>query len=335
VQSRTESLSDFAGLFDAIESKDVSGKDLIANLEGQVKIFQEWQKNMAELQGKGVAGGLLAELRELGPDSADEVAALNKLTEAELNKYIQLFEEKGRLAKQQAQDEIGPLLIAQAAQDAVGELHKNLQADAASMGNAITGAVTTAVAGAKQETAAGSMEQIILGMQEQYPALEEYVETTKEEIIALIESFWGNFRNVGEDMMDGVAQGIRDGRSGVVNAVAAVIAAAIARAKSDLDINSPSRVFAEMGEYSMEGYALGMQNRLKNTIQTMRNSMAMVTSVPVPAVGASGGQTYSNTYGDINLYIDTVNNGNGRDTQTLARELEFFRRQQNAGRGGT
>lgn len=334
VRDRTNSLADFAGLFDAIESEEVSGEDLIANLEGQVQAFREWQENMEALQQKGVAGELLTELRELGPGSADEVAALNRLTEAELERYIALFQEKGRLAKEQAQNEIGPMLIAQAAQNAVEELQDDLQSDAAGMGKAVAGAVASAVAGAKEETAAETMTQVLSGMQAQYPLLEEYIEATKEEIIALIEGYWRDFRSVGEDMMRGVAQGIRDGRSGVVNAVAAVIAAAVERAKDDLDIHSPSKVFAEIGGFMAQGLAEGWRERMRlasDTISRSLNSLSLPYMQPQAAV-SGGNQTYS--YGDINVYVDKLNNANGRDTQTLAAELEFYRRQTAAGRGG-
>lgn len=333
VQSRTDALQRFAGLFDEINSEEVSGKDLLANLEGQVAAFKEWQATMEELQGKGVAGELLDELRQLGPGSADEVAALNKLTEKELDRYIQLFHEKGQLAKQEAQKEVGPLLIAEAAQDAIGTLKKDLQTDAAQIGSSVVGAVSSAVTGASEATQEQNFLTITEGMATQEPILEEYIEALKDRLIALIESYRGEFANVGNLMMEGVAQGIRDGESGVVNAVAAVIAAAVSQAKSDLDIHSPSKVFAEIGGYMASGLDKGWTDRMADISRSISGSLASIASPPVAAQGAQAAGNRNYSYGDINLYIDTVNNGNDRDVRRMATELEFFRRQQSMARG--
>ena len=68
--------------------------------------------------------------------------------------------------------------------------------------------------------------------------------------------------------------------------------------------------------------------------RSISNSLAGIANPPgmAESAGAAGGRNY--TYGDINVHVDTVNNANGRDVQTLATELEFFRRQQSAARGG-
>lgn len=107
VEARTSSLYGFAGLFDQIaEKSDVSGQQLIENLEGQVDTFAEWAENIKTLTSKGIDEGLLAELRDAGPKSAAEIAALNSLSGDELNKYVSLWKEKNALAKTQALTEL-------------------------------------------------------------------------------------------------------------------------------------------------------------------------------------------------------------------------------------
>ncbi len=351
-----EKIADYGFLFERVQTEE--GKELfrLGDLDAEIKKIQKYSEAIDQMKQKGLSGGLLEEISSMNIDDALEyMDRLSAMTEKKFAQYLQQYEEKQRLAAQAAgkfyQAELELLEksyakeLPQALNDAEAALYQfgeaaaeNLQAgmtaDGSDIGKKITSAVTSAVSGAKQETAAGSMEQIILGMQEQYPVLEEYIETTKEEIIALIESYWGNFRNVGEDMMLGVAQGIRDGRSAVVNAVAAVIAAAVARVKADLDINSPSKVFAEIGGYMAAGLDEGWRERMKaasNNISRSMNSLAAPT-MQLQSAAAGGSRTYS--YGDINVYVDKLNNANGRDTQILATELEFHRRQQAAGRGG-
>ena len=165
---------------------------------------------------------------------------------------------------------------------------------------------------------------------EQEPALLDYIDELKEAVISLIESYWANFREVGEDMMLGLAQGIRDGRSEVVNAIAAAVQAALERGRNDLGIRSPSKVFAEMGEYSMEGFALGMKNRLKAAVQTVSEGMHALASA-APAAAQPAANSY--TYGDTVVYVDTVNASDPKDIERMAYQLEFYRRQIASGRG--
>lgn len=110
IESRADSLKSFAGLFDSVEKdSEVTGDELLNNLKGQVKAFEEWQENMAELQERGITGALLEELKELGPRSAAEIEALTELTDAELEEYQNLFNKKIELADSQAILDVGSL----------------------------------------------------------------------------------------------------------------------------------------------------------------------------------------------------------------------------------
>lgn len=65
-------------------------------------------------------------------------------------------------------------------------------------------------------------------------------------------------RTSGMAIPQGLAAGINTGSSIAVNAAIRVAANALAAAKRELDIRSPSRKFHEMGEQSDQGFALGM-----------------------------------------------------------------------------
>lgn len=136
--------------------------------------------------------------------------------------------------------------------------------------------------------------------------------------------------------MEGVAKGVRDGQSGVVNAIAEVLAAAVRAARAAMDINSPSGVYEEIGGYMAEGVGVGWNKKLKKLSGIIVGGMQQV--VPSPT-GVSGSVTQNNNsrsyaYGDINIHVDRIDNGNGRSVETFARELEFFRRQQSTRKGG-
>ena len=196
-----------------------------------------------------------------------------------------------------------------------------------------TSAVSGAVANASQNTQGITMQQIVASLQAQEPVLTEYVQALEMRLVEVMTGFRVEYVNIGEMMMAGLADGIENGRSGVIQAVAEVVAAAIAKAKSKLDIHSPSKVFEGFGEYSMEGYEIGIKDKMKSVMRTVQNSMDAVARPPrveTATGGISKSQTY--TYGDINVHIDSVNSE--REARVIAEQIEFLRRQQSAGRGG-
>ncbi|MEX3621860.1 phage tail tape measure protein [Viridibacillus arvi] len=112
VDDRAKSLYSFAGLFDEIAEKaEVSGQQLIANLQGQVDTFKNWSENIASLTSKGIDEGLLAELQAMGPQAGAEIAALNTLSDEQLSQYTALWKEKSKLARDQAVGELEGMRI--------------------------------------------------------------------------------------------------------------------------------------------------------------------------------------------------------------------------------
>lgn len=97
---------------------------------------------------------------------------------------------------------------------------------------------------------------------------------------------------------------------------------------------SPSGVFEEIGDYMGQGLDVGWISRMKTVSKNIKNSLSDVAVMPRLATGGNSGVSNSYNYGGISLFIDTVNNGNGRDTQIMAQELEFVRRQQVMAKGG-
>jgi tape measure domain-containing protein len=106
VESRANSLKNFVGLFDAVQPKQVSGTDLLKNLQDQVNAFEDWQKNIAALSKRGVDEGLVAELKQMGPKAGPEIAALNTLTDDQLKQYVSLWKQKSQDARTEAENEL-------------------------------------------------------------------------------------------------------------------------------------------------------------------------------------------------------------------------------------
>lgn len=77
----------------------------------------------------------------------------------------------------------------------------------------------------------------------------------------------GNFTFPGKMISEGVATGIEEGRSRVVQAAVAVVQAAIDAANKTAGIASPSKIFAQMGEFMDAGLVKGLINK-QSTVES-------------------------------------------------------------------
>jgi hypothetical protein len=68
------------------------------------------------------------------------------------------------------------------------------------------------------------------------------------------------FQSAGPDIIDGLVSAITGGQSDVVKAMTDLAGGAIDAAKDVLGIKSPSKVFAEIGGYTAEGFAQGVDD---------------------------------------------------------------------------
>ncbi|MFK3999872.1 phage tail tape measure protein [Psychrobacter namhaensis] len=78
---------------------------------------------------------------------------------------------------------------------------------------------------------------------------------------------------IGKDIVQGLINGIKSGVSGVTTAIGNMASSAIAKAKSVLDIRSPSRKMKKVGEQTAEGMANGIKKGAK-AVKTEAQRMA-------------------------------------------------------------
>jgi hypothetical protein len=97
------------------------------------------------------------------------------------------------------------------------------------------------------------------------------------EIRQALVGFRDQFVQMGRDLIDGLIQGIRERVSGAVDAVKGVASSVISAAKSALGIQSPSTVFAEIGQNIMQGLSGGlssMQGGVESDVSSFASSLA-------------------------------------------------------------
>lgn len=96
--------------------------------------------------------------------------------------------------------------------------------------------------------------------------------------------------SAGYNLAMGMASGIRSGQSSVINAVADMCAAAVSTARSRLKIHSPSGVFEDIGELSVEGYEKGWENRIADVNRMIQDTMRYSAPSQHVEAGAGYGQ---------------------------------------------
>ena len=88
--------------FDAWDASGYTQDALIYNMKTQVEGLKLWESQLQELSGKGLAEGLLEELKDAGPEAAANIYSLNQMTAEQLEEFNNLWQEKNDIAERQA-----------------------------------------------------------------------------------------------------------------------------------------------------------------------------------------------------------------------------------------
>ena len=318
-------LADYGDLFERVKTED--GKELfqLGDLEDDIKQLEKYGDAIEKLKGKGISDSLMSEIAGMGVgDALDYMNKLLSMSDTKLDEYVSLFEQKQQMAQAAASRFYG-----------IGaEVSESMQAVSA--------------------------EGVSEGIAEQQPLVAEQAkqltETAKEEIAG----YQTDFKAVGESLMEGVAKGVRDGQSGVVNAVAKALQAAVRAAKKEMDINSPSRVMAKIGDYMAQGVGVGWSDRMDSVSDTISGSLSdgfsrrmsdayekmraamnqnMVRLRGDIAVQRGGDTSYitktvNHTEGNTVLQIEHFHNDSKEAVPSLMQEMEFSRRRRAIAKGG-
>lgn len=150
----------------------------------------------------------------------------------------------------------------------------------------------------------------------------------------------GEFLALGRDMVRGLRDGITGSLAQAKEAVTGLAGKAVDWFKKPLGINSPSRVFAQLGGWVSDGAALGIARRAPRVAKAAAAMAALPALAAAPALAANGpalasggGQVVQAAPAAINI---TINAAPGQDAQAIARavsaELDRRERARAAGR---
>lgn len=103
----------------------------------------------------------------------------------------------------------------------------------------------------------------------------------------------GQVTSIGSNIIQGIVGGVTSTASRLVDTVKGVVNDAIEGAKNLLGIHSPSRVFRKIGQYSMQGAALGVDDGadvlLRSTDNAMRGMISTAQDIAMPGVNSTAG----------------------------------------------
>lgn len=345
-------LADYGDLFERVKTEE--GKELfqLGDLKDDIKQLEKYGDALDKLKEKGISDSLMGEIAGMGvQDALDYMNKLISMSDTKFDQYVSLFEQKQQMAQ--------------------GVAEKFYKGEFDALEKSYTGEIPAFLAGVKAEISdvgaavsesmqAVSAEGVSEGIAEQQPIVAEQAkqltETAKEEIAG----YQTDFKAVGESLMEGVAKGVRDGQSGVVNAVAKALQAAVRAAKKEMDINSPSRVMAKIGDYMAQGIGVGWSDRMDSVSDTISGSLSdgfsrrmsdayekmraamnqnMVRLRGDIAVQRGGDTSYitktvNHTEGNTVLQIEHFHNDSKEAVPSLMQEMEFSRRRRAMAKGG-
>lgn len=301
VQSALESQMNMFEEFDG--GVQLSTSQLLSNMQSQIDGVTAWEQNLSALADKGINQGLLQKLAEMGPQGAGYVQTFANMTDSELKKANDLWDqsvdikgmtndwgqqllESGAANIAGSMNNLTPLMEASGANTVLGLVRGMQQAQAAAeaQGNDLGVKLIDSIdnglgvqSPSRKTTQSG--RYVDQGLANGMNAGKAVVQNAARGVATAVTDQMTvslsviKFKGIGSRVPDGLASGIRAGKSQVISAATEVASAAIQAANDKLEIHSPSHVFRRMGTNSMESYALGIKDRKASVERTVKGAV--------------------------------------------------------------
>lgn len=301
VQSALESQMNMFEEFDG--GVQLSTDQLLSNMQSQIDGVTAWEQNLSTLADRGINQGLLQKLAEMGPEGAGYVQTFASMTDDELSKANDLWNQSVDIKGMT--NDWGQQLLESGAANIAGGINNLTPILQASGANTVAGLVQGMQQAQATAEAQGNdlgvkvVESVNSGLGVQSPSkktLQSGMYTvqglangmTIGRVTAMIAAMGvatsvitqinsqlteSRFVSSGLNVSQGLASGIRAGKSEVISAASEVASAAIQAANNKLEIHSPSHVFRRMGTNTMDSYALGVKDRKASVEKTVRGAV--------------------------------------------------------------
>lgn len=241
--ARAQELQDSLDIFKEFSlNSEVTADKLLNNMESNLKGMTNWADGLNTLAKRGLDEGLIQKLREAGPSSASEVAAMTKMTDEQLEKYNKDWRTytskiKGIVSKemQGARKEIN-----QKVDDAIKDVNKK-QPNASSAGSNIGSAIGNSIKSSYDNTKATNhikqdLENLITDAHNDYK-----------------QRLYSGFYDIGSFIDEGLKAGLKDNSHKATYETEVLANSVLYTGNKAFGIHSPSKKFYEMMYYCIKG----------------------------------------------------------------------------------
>lgn len=254
------------GLADGLASGEISIADGIAQLKGSIQGQYDFLAEMAVSAGIKIPENIQEGITQGGDAAVKAIQELQGLLIGKQEEAEKSYESSGKSSTEATAKGI------ESEKGAVVDSTGNVMQAAADKGNEYKGQF--------EGVGRNMMAGVALGMNENsslvYNAVRTILNNAKNEANKATDShspsrIWRN--QVGLYMAQGAALGILDGKKDVMSAAVDLAQAAIQGTQGELQINSPSKIFKQLGKYVSDGLGVGITNN-KGTAVTASKKMA-------------------------------------------------------------
>jgi len=315
------------------ENSEVTKESLIENLESQKVGLENYKENFGSVIGliteKNIEGSeaFVQALVDAGAGASGELAALNKMSETELREYIKTWNKTNfGVTKEIADMQANAVTGAKNIYDNMAETGKGIERDlplsAKRAGSGFYGNLSS---------------EILIGLGKVSGA----VSAVRSAADISIE-MGGIGSNSGGSFIDKLGQSLKNGKNPILD-IASGIAAGM---RKTFGISSPSKVFAEIGNFCGLGFEEGMISSLETANMSINREMekitgdlsastgqlsmdAHVTSSSQGAINTLAGargynQTQGDVYQEINIHQPVESPVEmAREMKRIGKELAF------------
>lgn len=257
-------------MFSKIETEsELTWRDMQENLEHNIVAVENWANNLDSLAEKGINKGLLERLREAGPSSASHVAALDRMTEDEVEEFNKTLDKAG--------DTLEPALT-----KAYGLAEESLPENMMSL---ITKTERTledeikAVGWSKhgQKITDGLSEGIEQGERKVNKELRDLAKSGEDEFLVAIDAHSPSrkYQKFGRWIGDGLTSGINDSKMKVINSLRSLTSSMNSGMQIDLE-KVKQTMLSKLNSLQAPAYNAG-----RNIRQSLSNGLGNTYSIGV------------------------------------------------------
>ena len=266
------------------EQEEISSEEMLDRMWENTRRVGQWATQIAQLAARGMSEGLLNELKDLGPQGAAKVDAFARMTQDQLMEANRLYADAAVMPDQATKTIVqsyanagynaslgfsegvnvnaGDAAMQVLAQNALNSLEKELEIESPSKKTMKDGEYAT------QGLAKGIID----------PSSQMFIKAAAAKISdILLKALQNNLRpdklkTIGTQFMQGFNNGLDAPMSMIVAKVTAFASRILSVFGRILQIHSPSKAMEQLGEYTMEGFGLGMETGADTVEKTTENT---------------------------------------------------------------